>query len=241
MDNRPPPTSWSGPCPIRDRRSGVLTVSYDIVNVTSQTTTVSYEDATGAQRTEAITQAVPMAGALSLTLPKDASAIDAPGAALTPGASGVGASWTIVLAPPLSPVAQSVSYSMNVTDAEIPRAKLAIGVIVPAEPASEAAPAALGRAVTSFQTAAQAQLAQVQAQARDLLARVQADLAGLDQVHREARTQDSGASDNHSDDLVRLSDRELASLSQTSTADAARCAAQRSGRRPRDFTTRWVV
>ena len=63
----------------RERRSGVLTVTYEIANVTSQTTTVSFDDAAGTRRTEVVTQAVPIAGALKLTLPKNASGIDAPG------------------------------------------------------------------------------------------------------------------------------------------------------------------
>ena len=87
----------------RERQSGVLTVTYEIANVTSQTTTVSFVDAAGTRRTEVVTQAVPIAGALKLTLPKNASGIDAPGASLTPGTSGVGASWTVMLAPPLLP------------------------------------------------------------------------------------------------------------------------------------------
>ena len=81
----------------------MLTVSYEIANVTSQTTTVSFVDAAGRSRTEVVTQAVPIAGALTLTLPKNASGIDAPGAVLMPGPAGVGASWTVLLAPRLRP------------------------------------------------------------------------------------------------------------------------------------------
>ena len=104
----------------RERRSGTLTVTYEIANVTSQTTTVSFVDPAGARRTEVVTQAVPIAGALSLTFPRNASGIDAPGATLTPGASGVGASWTVMLAPPLAPTRQSISYSVNLTNAQVP-------------------------------------------------------------------------------------------------------------------------
>ena len=104
----------------RERRSGVLTVTYEIANVTSETTTVSFVDAAGTRRSEVVTQAVPIAGALTLTFPRSASGIDAPGATLTPGASGVGAQWTVMLAPPLSPTQQSISYSMNVINAADP-------------------------------------------------------------------------------------------------------------------------
>ena len=170
----PDELTWSLSDP--ERRSGVLTVTYEIANVTSQTTTVSFIDAAGTARTEAITQAVPIAGALTLTLPKNASGIDAAGADLTPGPLGVGASWTVLLAPPLAPARQSISYSMNVTNAQIPRARLALAVIVPARPPTGEAPAAIGAAVATSQAAAQAQLAQAQAEAQASLEQVQADL-----------------------------------------------------------------
>ena len=98
---------------LRDEPS-VLTVSYEIANVTSQTTTVTFTDGNGVDQTEEVTLPVPLVGQLSLTFPRDASGIDAPGAALAPSPSGVGARWTLALAPPLSPATQTVSYSMNV-------------------------------------------------------------------------------------------------------------------------------
>ena len=166
----------------RERRSGVLTVTYEIANVTSQTTTVSFVDAAGTPRTEVVTQAVPIAGALTLTLPRDASEIDAPGADLAPGPSGVGASWTVSLAPPLAPAQQSISYSMHVTNAQIPPASLAVAVIVPAQPPTGEAPATVGAAVANSRALVQARLAQAQADAEASLEQVQADLTALEQA-----------------------------------------------------------
>ena len=186
----------------RERRSGVLTVTYEIANVTSQTTTVSFVDAAGMRRTEVVTQAVPIAGALTLTLPRDASGIDAPGADLAPGASGVGASWTVLLAPPLAPAQQSISYSMNVTNAQIPPANLAVAVIVPAHPPTGEAPATVGAAVANSRALVQARLAQAQADAQASLAQVQADLTALEQAQLSGRTRENSASDAHSNDLA---------------------------------------
>ena len=186
----------------RERRSGMLTVTYEIANVTSQTTTVSFVDAAGTRRTEVVTQPVPIAGALALTMPRNASGIDAPGATLTPGASGIGASWTVMLAPPLSPAQQSISYSMNVTNAQIPRARLSLGVVVPAHPPTGEAPASVGAAVATSQAAAQARLGQAQAQAQASLEQVQADLVALEQAQWSGRTLENRASDAHSNDLA---------------------------------------
>ena len=208
----------------RERRSGMLTVTYEIANVTSQTTTVSFVDPAGARRTEVVTQAVPIAGALSLTFPRNASGIDAPGATLTPGASGVGASWTVMLAPPLAPTRQSISYSVNLTNAEVPRARLSLGVVVPDKPPTGEAPAAVGAAAATAQSAAQARVAQAQAEAQASLEQVQASLVALEQAQRDGRALENRGSDGRSNDLVRLSDGELSDLSQTisTTATSAR-------------------
>ena len=129
-----------------------------------------------------------------------------------------------MLAPPLAPARQSISYSMNVTNAQIPRARLALGVIVPAHPPTGEAPAAVGAAVATSQAAAQARLAQAQAEAQASLEQVQADLVALEQAQLSGRTLENRASDAHSNDLARLSDGELSDLSQTisTTATSAR-------------------
>ena len=182
------------------------------------------------QRTETITQAVPIAGSLSLTMPKTASGIDAPGATLTPGPSGVGASWTILVAPPLAPAHQTISYSMNVARAAIPRAKLVLGVIAPAQGGTGQAPAAVGAAagaaVATAKVAAQAQLAQAQAEAQASLEQVHAALTGLEQAQSDAQARVGGASDARLDALANRSDGGLSNLSDTISMTATHVSAE---------------
>ena len=208
------------------KRSGTVAVSYEIANVTSQTTTVSFVDAAGRRRTETVTQAIPMAGSLTLTFPKDASHIDAPGAALTPGAAGVGASWDLLLAPPLAPARQSISYSMTVTKAAIPRARLTAAVIVPSRPVTGDAPAAVGAAVATQQATAQAQVVAAQSKADAALEKVQADLAALGQARSNGQTRVENASDAVATGLAHLSDRDLSNLSDTISTAAAQARAE---------------
>ena len=216
--------------------ASVLTVSYEIVNVTTQTTTVTYTDGSGVDQTEEVTLPVPLAGLLSLTFPRDASAIDAPGAALAPSPSGVGASWTLALAPPLSPATQTISYSMSVKAAEIPAATVALAVIVPSEPANTAVPAQVGAAVSSAKSEVQAKLAEAQAQLAASLDQVAADLAALGQSQASGSTRDNDASDAHSSDVARQSDDELTSLGHTidSTATSGRAAMAAAAAQVRD-------
>jgi putative membrane protein len=101
-------------------KSGTLQVTYVISNVTSEKTTVSFEGFNGAHITKTITDPIPIVAEVKLTFPKDASAIDAPGASIAAGKDGVKATWTKVLAPPLSAASQTISYSVKLSQAKAP-------------------------------------------------------------------------------------------------------------------------
>ena len=208
----------------RERRSGTLTVTYEIANVTSQTTTVSFVDPAGARRTEVVTQAVPIAGALSLTFPRNASGIDAPGATLTPGASGVGASWTVMLAPPLAPTRQSISYSVNLTNAQVPRARLSLGVVVPDSPRPARRQPRLAQQRRRPSRRRRLGSRRPRPRPRRHSNRCKRRSWRSSRPSESGRALENRASDGRSNDLVRLSDGELSDLSQTisTTATSAR-------------------
>ena len=110
-------------------KSGTLQVTYVISNVSSEKTTVSFEGFNGAQITKTITDPIPIVAQVKLTFPKDASAINAPGASLAAAKEGVKATWTLVLAPPLSGASQSISYSVNLSKAKAPEATVEAEVV----------------------------------------------------------------------------------------------------------------
>src|SRR5262249_22968571 len=94
-------------------KSGTLHVTYEIANVSKATTTVSCEGFNGEHVKQTITRPLPIVAEVKLTFPRSATDIEAPNAALATGVSGVGATWTMALAPPLSAAKQSISYSVH--------------------------------------------------------------------------------------------------------------------------------
>ena len=145
-----------------------------------------------------------------------------------------------MLAPPLAPTRQSISYSVNLTNAQVPRARLSLGVVVPEKPPTGEAPAAVGAAAATAQSAAQARVAQAQAEAQASLEQVQASLVALEQAQRDGRALENRASDGRSNDLVRLSDGELSDLSQTISTTATSRAESSRPRSPRS-AMRWTA
>lgn len=110
-------------------KSGTLQVTYVISNVSSEKTTVSFEGFNGAHVAETITDPIPLVAELKLTFPKDASDISAPGATLAAGKTGVKATWTLLLAPPLSGASKSISYSVKLKKAKAPEATVEAEVV----------------------------------------------------------------------------------------------------------------
>jgi hypothetical protein len=122
-------------------KSGTLHVTYEIANVSKATTTVAFEGFNGAHVHQTITRPLPIVAEVKLTFPKSATDVAAPNAALATGVSGVGATWTLALAPPLSAAKQSISYSVHLGEVKIPTLTVEAEVLAPKAAPSGKAPA----------------------------------------------------------------------------------------------------
>jgi hypothetical protein len=136
-------------------KSGTLHVTYKIANVSKATTSVSFEGFNGARVQKAITQPLPIVAEVKLTFPKSATDISAPNAALATGVSGVGATWTIALAPPLTPATQTISYTVQLGEVKIPTTTVEAEVLTPNAAPSGAAPAKAAATLASLEGTAE--------------------------------------------------------------------------------------
>jgi len=132
-------------------KSGTLKVTYAISNVTSAKTTVSFEGFNGAHITKTITDPLPMVAEMKLTFPKDATAINAPGASLATSRKGVKATWYAALAPPLTGASKSISYSVHLNKAEAPEATVEAEVLAPQSAPSGKVPQSVAAALASVE------------------------------------------------------------------------------------------
>jgi hypothetical protein len=150
------PTTAADLDPTRHRlrkqyQSGTLHVTYKIANVTKAKTTVSFEGFNGAHVQQTITQPLPIVAEVKLTFPKSATSISAPNATLAQGHSGVGATWTLAFAPPLSAATQTISYSVDLSEVKVPETTVEAEVLAPKAAPSGKAPAQAAAALASLE------------------------------------------------------------------------------------------
>jgi putative membrane protein len=108
-------------------RSGELTVTYDVRNLTSEPTEVQISDGEGNRTTETIDVAVPMVGTLSMSLDDRFVDVEAPGAAIAgDGRGSTVVNWSLLLFAPLGEERQTVSWTAQVNDAIVPEASASI-------------------------------------------------------------------------------------------------------------------
>jgi putative membrane protein len=136
-------------------KSGTLHVTYEIANVSKASTTVSFEGFNGARVQQTITQPLPIVAEVKLTFPKSATDISAPKGVLAAGVSGVGATWSFALAPPLSASTQSISYTVHLGEVKVPKTTVEAEVLTPNASPSGNAPAASAAALASLEAAAE--------------------------------------------------------------------------------------
>jgi hypothetical protein len=121
-------------------RGGVLHVTYTFYDVAQETATVHFKGFGGAQRTRKVKEPVPIAAELHVTFPKGAMGLSAPGASVksyplyggevkVSSKDTARATWTFALAPPLTQATHSLSYSIRLDQAEVPKAELDAEVI----------------------------------------------------------------------------------------------------------------
>ncbi|MBS3942569.1 MAG: hypothetical protein KG028_16550 [Actinobacteria bacterium] len=104
-------------------RTGEVTVTYTVRNLTATPTEVRYFDGRQRERFETVDVAVPMVGSLSTTLDARFVEIDAPGASVAgDGRGSTVVQWSLLLFAPLGSEEQSVSYTAHVSDAVVPEA-----------------------------------------------------------------------------------------------------------------------
>ena len=113
-------------------RSGQLSVSYRVENVTSEPTTVTVKDGMGNDVERQVDVPLPLVGSLATVLPKNFYSVRSDQATVT--ADGRGATrvtFTMTLLPPIgSPVAE-FGYTAQVSDIVIPRATASVAVVQP--------------------------------------------------------------------------------------------------------------
>ncbi|HEY6316875.1 MAG TPA: hypothetical protein VI462_03180 [Acidimicrobiia bacterium] len=136
-------------------KSGTLKVTYTIANTTSESTNVSFEGFNGAPITQNVTDPQPIVGEVKVTFPKDATNIDAAKANLATGHSGVHATWSLALAPPLSSATGTVTYTDHLNKVVAPAATIEAEVVVPSVTPTGKAPAHAASALASAEGAAE--------------------------------------------------------------------------------------
>ncbi|HWH30342.1 MAG TPA: hypothetical protein VNU26_15555, partial [Mycobacteriales bacterium] len=113
-------------------RSGTLETTYTVVNRTSEPTEITYQNGKGEDVTETVDVVTPYVGRLALELPSSFKDVQAEGADDGgDGRGGTGLAWTLVLFEPIGEPAQQLTWTAEVTDAELPPATLQV---VPVDP-----------------------------------------------------------------------------------------------------------
>ncbi|MFP5220199.1 MAG: hypothetical protein ACLGIG_10780 [Actinomycetes bacterium] len=113
-------------------KSGTLETTYTVVNRTSEPTEITYKNGRGEDVTETVDVVTPYVGRLALELPSQFKNVQAEGADDGgDGRGGTALAWTLVLFEPIGEPAQQLTWTADVTDAELPPAELQV---VPVDP-----------------------------------------------------------------------------------------------------------
>jgi hypothetical protein len=224
-------------------KSGELKVTYEITNVTTKPTTVTFKNVFGSKETATVNAPIPVASIVDVTIPASFTNLKAPGASASGNGNGTStASWTLFLFNPLGGVKQSVTYQAHVTNAVVPSATVEAAVLPPlstkplpqiTEPGAPAVPAvALGGNLATLQVKLQAARAQFAAKAA-------AVLSAFKQVAVPAVRGVSGQAATVAGQLPTLSAE--ASAVSTNAASTATSLAQASTRAANDATQMGAV
>jgi putative membrane protein len=127
-------------------RSGLLTATYRITNVTAAPTEIEFRDGQGRRQTETVDVTVPLAGTFTTTLDERFGALDAPTAIQAgDGRGNTVLSWSLLLFEPVGSNEVELSWSANVTDAVIPAASAQVVPVVAESSPLDNAAGELGR------------------------------------------------------------------------------------------------
>ena len=104
-------------------RSGTLTATYTVRNVSAAPTEIEYRDAYGSRTTETVDLPLPLAGQFESTLPRSVSDVVADGGvAVGDGRGNTKLKWTLILFEPLGAEEQTLTYTAEVDGATLPTA-----------------------------------------------------------------------------------------------------------------------
>ena len=148
-------------------KSGTVEVEYQLNNTTTKPVTVCFKGFNGSTTKQTVSTPIPIIAYLSFTVPSNASTFHAPGASLAPARKGVGASWVAALFPPLGKTAQTFTFTMDTSKADIPEADLLLETLNPLSPSGvvpQKSAVAVGKAAAAADNAT---------------AKVQSDIAAL--------------------------------------------------------------
>jgi hypothetical protein len=160
-------------------KSGELSVTYSVANISSETTTVEFSGFDGSSQSHTITQPIPLSVAVAVSLPEDATDVKAPNGGLASSAGGVSASWVLALAPPLGNATQSVTYSAHFESIEVPSASVSAAIISPSTTTSTELPNLPAEATAAAASKSQQDLGNSFNDASTSLQQVQAALTSL--------------------------------------------------------------
>lgn len=108
-------------------RSGRLSVTYTVTNLTAEPVEIRPTDARGEAVTESADIAVPMVGSVALTLPPNFTSVDARGSNVAgDGRGNTVVNASLLLFAPLGDEVQEVTINANVTDAVVPGARIQV-------------------------------------------------------------------------------------------------------------------
>lgn len=113
-------------------KSGELTVTYRVENVTGTPTTLTVQDGKGNDVEKTVDIPTPLVGSLVTVLPKSFYSVKADQANISAdGRGGTRMTFTMTLLPPIGSTVAELTYTARVEDAVIPKATVSIAVVQP--------------------------------------------------------------------------------------------------------------
>lgn len=113
-------------------RSGTLEVTYHVKNTTAAPTEISYQDGHGKNVTETVDLVTPYVGQATIVLPRSFSAVKSDRSDTAgDGHGGHQLQWTMVLFEPIGQIAQTFSYTAQVTNAAVPATHIQLAPVAP--------------------------------------------------------------------------------------------------------------
>jgi len=113
-------------------KSGRLTVTYRVENVTGQSQTITVKDGRGNDLQRTVEVPLPLVGSLTTVLPRSFYSVRSDQATVTAdGRGGTRMTFTMTLLPPVGSATAEFGYTAEVEDLVIPRATVSVAVVQP--------------------------------------------------------------------------------------------------------------